>query len=94
LTLFDRYFGFVPADSFRLAPEMKYLSGLQIQQWVTQKKLLESQSILSKVTVQLYLECRNQLFLSLHEAVILMIMSSDPPQVFNIPDFPFIVRSR
>jgi hypothetical protein len=23
-----------------------------------------------------------------------MIMSSDPPQVFNIPDFPFIVRSR
>ncbi len=94
LTLFDRYFGFVPVDSFRLAPEMKYLSGLQIQQWVTQKKLLESQDVLSKANVQPHLEFRNQIFLSLHEAGIPLIMSSNPPQVFNIPDFPFIVRSR
>jgi imidazolonepropionase-like amidohydrolase len=87
LTLFDRYFGYVPADSFRLAPEMKYLPGLQIQQWVTQKKLLESQGVLSKANVQPYLEFRNQLFLSLHEAGVPMIMSSDSPQVFNVPGF-------
>jgi hypothetical protein len=31
ITLFDRYFGYVPADSFRFAPEMKYLQGFQIQ---------------------------------------------------------------
>lgn len=87
LTLFDRYFGYVPADSFRLAPEMKYLPGLQIQQWVTQKKLLESQGVLSKANVQPYLEFRNQLFLSLHEAGVPIIMSSDSPQVFNVPGF-------
>lgn len=87
LTLFDRYFGYVPADSFRLAPEMKYLPGLQIQQWVTQKKLLESQGLLSKANVQPYLAFRNQLFLSLHEAGVPMIMSSDSPQVFNVPGF-------
>ncbi len=87
LTLFDRYFGYVPADSFRLAPEMKYLPGLQIQQWVTQKKLLESQGVLSKANVQPFLEFRNQLFLSLHEAGVPMIMSSDSPQVFNVPGF-------
>jgi imidazolonepropionase-like amidohydrolase len=87
LTLFDRYFGYVPADSFRLAPEMKYLPGLQIQQWVTQKKLLENQGVLSKANVQPYLEFRNQLFLSLHQAGVPMIMSSDSPQVFNVPGF-------
>jgi imidazolonepropionase-like amidohydrolase len=87
LTLFDRYFGYVPADSFRLAPEMKYLPGLQIQQWVSQKKLLESQGVLTKANVQPYLEFRNQLFLSLHEAGVPIIMSSDSPQVFNVPGF-------
>jgi imidazolonepropionase-like amidohydrolase len=37
--------------------------------------------------VQPYLEFRNQLFLSLHEAGVPMIMSSDSPQVFNVPGF-------
>jgi imidazolonepropionase-like amidohydrolase len=87
LTLFDRYFGYVPADSFRVAPEMKYLPGLQIQQWVSQKKLLESQGVLSKANVQPYLEFRNQLFLALHRAGVPMLMSSDSPQVFNVPGF-------
>ena len=87
LTLFDRYFGYVPADSFRLAPEMKYLPGLQIQQWVSQKKLLESQGVLTKANVQPYLQFRNELFLSLHQAGVPMIMSSDSPQVFNVPGF-------
>lgn len=87
LTLFDRYFGFVPADSFRLAPEMKYLPGIQIQQWVHQKKLLENQGVLSKENVQPFLDFRNQLFLALHEAGVPMLMSSDSPQVFNVPGF-------
>lgn len=87
LTLFDRYFGFVPADSFRLAPEMKYLPGLQIQQWVQQKKLLESQGVLTKSNIQPFLDFRNRLFLSLHQAGVPMLMSSDSPQVFNVPGF-------
>jgi imidazolonepropionase-like amidohydrolase len=66
---------------------MKYLPGLQIQQWVTQKKLLESQGVLSKANVQPFLEFRNQLFLSLHQSGVPMIMSSDSPQVFNVPGF-------
>lgn len=87
LTLFDRYFGYVPADSFRFAPEMKYLQGFQIQQQATQMKLLESQGVLSKANVQPYLEFRNQLFLSLHEVGVPIIMSSDSPQVFNVHGF-------
>ena len=87
LTLFDRYFGFVPADSFRLAPEMKYLPGIQIQQWVQQKKLLESKGVLTETNVQPFLDFRNRLFLSLHSAGVPMLMSSDSPQVFNVPGF-------
>jgi hypothetical protein len=46
MTLFEHFFGYVPADEFRLAPEMKYMPGLQVQQWVNQKKMLENQGML------------------------------------------------
>jgi imidazolonepropionase-like amidohydrolase len=50
-------------------------------------KLLESQGVLSKANVQPYLEFRNQLFLSLHEVGVPIIMSSNSPQVFNVHGF-------
>jgi imidazolonepropionase-like amidohydrolase len=87
LTLFDRYFGYIPADEFRKAPEMKYLPGLLIQQWVNSKKQLEATGVLSKDYVAPYLEFRRKLFLSLHEAGVPMVMASDSPQVFNVPGF-------
>lgn len=87
LTLFDRYFGYIPADEFRKAPEMKYLPGLLIQQWVNTKKQLEATGVLSKENVAPYLEFRNKLFLELHKSGVPMIMSSDSPQVFNVPGF-------
>lgn len=87
LTLFDRYFGYIPADTFRLAPEMKYLPGLQIQQWVTTKKQLEKAGMLDKERVAPYLEFRRKLFLEMHRAGVPMIMASDSPQVFNVPGF-------
>jgi len=87
LTLFDRYFGYIPADEFRRAPEMKYLPGLLIQQWVNTKKQLEATGVLSKENVAPYLEFRRKLFLSLHQAGVPIIMASDSPQVFNVPGF-------
>ncbi|KAI9549750.1 hypothetical protein GHT06_004008 [Daphnia sinensis] len=62
LTLFDRYFGYIPADQFRKAPEMKYLPGILIQQWVNTKKQLEATGVLSKENVAPYLKFRNALF--------------------------------
>ena len=87
LTLFDRYFGYIPADTFRLAPEMKYLPGPLIQQWVNTKKQLERAGMLDKEKVAPYLAFRRKLFLELHRAGIPMLMASDSPQVFNVPGF-------
>lgn len=87
LTLFDRYFGYIPADEFRLAPEMKYLPGPLIQQWVNTKKQLERAGMLDKEFVAPYLEFRKKLFLELHSKGVPMIMASDSPQVFNVPGF-------
>ncbi len=87
LTLFDRYFGYIPADTFRLAPEMKYLPGMQIQQWVNTKKQLERAGMLDKEKVAPYLAFRRKLFLEMHRAGVPMIMASDSPQVFNVPGF-------
>lgn len=87
LTLFDRYFGYIPADEFRRAPEMKYLPGPMIQQWVNTKKQLERAGMLKKENVAPYLAFRRSLFLSLHNSGVPMIMASDSPQVFNVPGF-------
>jgi hypothetical protein len=87
LTLFERFFGYIPADEFRLSPEMKYMPGLQVQQWVNQKKMLEAQGILKEENVLPYLEFRKELLLQLHQNGVPIIMSSDSPQVFNVPGF-------
>ncbi len=87
LTLFDRYFGYIPADEFRNAPEMKYLPGELIQQWVNTKKQLEKAGMLDEEFVAPYLEFRRKLFLELHQSGVPMILSSDSPQVFNVPGF-------
>lgn len=87
LTLFERFFGYIPADEFRLEPEMKYMPGLQVQQWVNQKKMLESQGVLKEENVKPYLEFREKMLLALHEGGVPLIMSSDSPQVFNVPGF-------
>jgi hypothetical protein len=87
MTLFERFFGYIPADEFRLAPEMKYMPGIQVQQWVNQKKLLESQGVLKEAHVKPYLEFRKKMLLALHKGGVPIIMASDSPQVFNVPGF-------
>lgn len=87
LTLFDRYFGYIPADEFRKAPEMKYLPGPLIQQWVNTKKQLERAGMLNETNVAPYLAFRRKLFMELHQAGVPMLLASDSPQVFNVPGF-------
>jgi len=87
LTLFERFFGYIPADEFRLQPEMKYMPGIQVQQWVNQKKLLENQGVLKEENVKPYLEFRKEMLMALHRGGVPIIMSSDSPQVFNVPGF-------
>jgi len=87
LTLFERFFGYIPADEFRLESDMKYMPGLQVQQWVNQKKMLENQGMLREEIVKPYLEFRKTMLMALHRAGVPMIMASDSPQVFNVPGF-------
>lgn len=63
------------------------MPGLQVQQWVNQKKLLEKQGVLKPENVKPYLELREKMLLALHEGGVPIIMSSDSPQVFNVPSF-------
>lgn len=87
LTLFDRYFGSRPAETYRNDPEMKYMSAGQVDSWINAKKPFEESGVLTRANVQPYLEFRNELFMTLHEAGVPMLMSSDSPQVFNVPGF-------
>ncbi|WP_439488299.1 amidohydrolase family protein [Algoriphagus sp.] len=87
LTLFDRYFGFKPAEEYRDIPEMKYMSAQQVESWINAKTPHEQSGILTRENVQPYLDFRNLLFMTLHEAGVPMLMSSDSPQVFNVPGF-------
>ncbi|MBN7811579.1 amidohydrolase family protein [Algoriphagus sp. H41] len=87
MTLFERYFGFQPAHELRQQPEMAFLPGLMVTQWYNTKSQLEGNGVLTEAKVKPYLEFRQKLFLDLHRAGVPMIMSSDSPQVFNVPGF-------
>ncbi|OOG68018.1 amidohydrolase family protein [Algoriphagus sp. A40] len=87
MTLFERYFGFQPAYELRQQPEMFYLPGQLVTQWFNTKTQLESSGVLAEAKVKPYLEFRQWLFLELHKAGVPMLMSSDSPQVFNVPGF-------
>lgn len=87
LTLFERYFGYQPAYELRQQPEMFYLPGQLTTQWFNTKSKLEADGVLAEAKVKPYLEFRQKLFLDLHKAGVPMIMSSDSPQVFNVPGF-------
>ncbi|PZX52015.1 amidohydrolase family protein [Algoriphagus chordae] len=87
LTLFDRYFGSTPAEDYRNVPEMKYMSAEQVQNWINAKTPYEKAGVLTKENVQPYLEFRNELLMTLHEAGVPVLMCSDSPQVFNVPGF-------
>ena len=87
LTLFDRYFGYKPAEEYRNIPEMKYMSAEQVQNWINAKTPYEDAGVLTKENVQPYLEFRNMLFMTLHQAGVPVLMTSDSPQVFNVPGF-------
>ncbi|MBB6328911.1 imidazolonepropionase-like amidohydrolase [Algoriphagus iocasae] len=87
LTLFDRYFGYKPAEEYRNIPEMKYMSAEQVQNWINAKTPYEDAGVLTKENVKPYLEFRNMLFMTLHQAGVPVLMTSDSPQVFNVPGF-------
>ena len=87
MTLFERYFGYQPAYELRQQPEMFYLPGQLVTQWFNTKTKLEADGVLAEAKTKPYLEFRQKLFLDLHRAGVPMIMSSDSPQVFNVPGF-------
>lgn len=87
MTLFERYFGYQPAYELRQQPEMFYLPGPLVTQWFNTKTQLESSGVLAEAKVKPYLEFRQALFLELHKKGVPMLMSSDSPQVFNVPGF-------
>jgi imidazolonepropionase-like amidohydrolase len=66
---------------------MKYMSAEQVQSWINAKTPYEEKGILTEENVQPYLDFRNKLFMSLHKAGVPILMTSDSPQVFNVPGF-------
>jgi imidazolonepropionase-like amidohydrolase len=87
MSLFTRFFGYVPADEFKEESEMKYLPNELISQWVNQKQQLEKQGLLTREIVEPYLRLRDEILLVLFEEGVPLLMSSDSPQVFNVPGF-------
>ena len=66
---------------------MKYMSAEQVQSWINAKTPYEQSGVLTEAHVKPYLEFRNTLFMTLHQAGVPMLMTSDSPQVFNVPGF-------
>ncbi|HSJ66715.1 MAG TPA: amidohydrolase family protein [Anditalea sp.] len=87
LSLFDRYFGYIPAEELSKADEMKYLPKSLIDQWKSQKMKLEGTGQLSEEIVKPYLLARQQILMALHRENVSILLSSDSPQVFNVPGF-------
>ncbi|WP_143960820.1 amidohydrolase family protein [Litoribacter populi] len=87
MTLFEHFFGYIPATELKDRPEMKYLPKDQIEKWEEQKLKLEADGVLDESIVKPYLELREKILMALYDADVLILLSSDSPQVFNVPGF-------
>ncbi|MBS9525443.1 amidohydrolase family protein [Litoribacter alkaliphilus] len=87
MTLFEHFFGYLPASELKERAEIKYLPKDQIVKWAEQKQRLEDDGILAEEKVKPFLSLRDQILMELYEADVLILLSSDSPQVFNVPGF-------
>ena len=79
----------VPADveTFRSAPEMRYINDQTLNSWTTQKRNVMNNPAYKADEINNYIKLRRQLINACQRNGVGLLLGSDAPQVFNVPGF-------
>jgi imidazolonepropionase-like amidohydrolase len=79
----------VPADveTFRNAPEMRYINDQTLNSWTNQKRNVMNNPLYKTEEVNNYIRLRRRLINACHKNGVGLLLGSDAPQVFNVPGF-------
>lgn len=86
---FLKGYAYPPASSaaLRARPEMKYLPPATAQNWMDARARFVGTQTITKAQFDRFIDLRQQLIRSLHEAGAPLLVGSDSPQIFNVPGF-------
>lgn len=88
--LWENFYNDRTPEELGALPEMKYVSGAQVNGWITQKRnraLADQNQQMTPERRARYLELRRQMLRTLAEVGAPMLMGTDSPQMFNVPGF-------
>jgi imidazolonepropionase-like amidohydrolase len=79
----------VPADveTFRSAPEMRYINDQTLTSWATQKRNVMNNPAYKPAEINNYIRLRRRLINACQKNGVGLLLGSDAPQVFNVPGF-------
>ncbi len=86
-SLLERWVGPTPPEALAQQPEMKYMPGKTVGDWVTRKKQFMSNDNYSTDKAERFNAIRRQIIKALHDEGAGLLLGSDAPQVFNVPGF-------
>lgn len=76
-----------PIEALLARPEMRYMPGATISQWVQATRNFRSQSDYDPQLAERFIEVRAKLIKALHDEGAGLLLGSDAPQIFNVPGF-------
>lgn len=76
-----------PAEEIIKRPEMKYMPGKVLEDWVKAKKNFKERDDFQPEATEALVDFRRELTLALHDAGAPIALGSDAPQFFNVPGF-------
>jgi imidazolonepropionase-like amidohydrolase len=88
--LWQNFFDTPNPDSLAALPEMKYVPGQWVQNWINQKRQRQGFDAQNNLTDQHrdnLLSFRRQLIKALADGGALLMLGTDSPQMFNVPGF-------
>jgi hypothetical protein len=88
--LWDNFFNPTAPETLATLSEMKYVSPVQVNGWVTQKRNRMAQDQQNGVTpedARGYLALRRRVLKALSDSGARLLMGTDSPQMFNVPGF-------
>jgi imidazolonepropionase-like amidohydrolase len=75
----------IPLETLRAYPELKYVSGQQVESWSTAYNSRQSQ--IPRQTAQNIIQNRTRVLRALHQGGVKILMGTDAPQQFSVPGF-------
>ena len=86
-SLFEHRVSEVTVTELSNRPEMRYMPGSTVQQWVRAKQRIENDRDFDPEVARQAIRLRRLIIKALHDAGAGLLLGSDAPQVFNVPGF-------